>query len=711
MTQDQLRTRQTREPDRNPQYIILFSSDSMSEKEYKPILEFDDLISVTQQNVSYGYGFDRNLIPIIPALWYCLHLPRTHYDLRSVPIHVIKTSQNWELGQDILLIPVPYPKDIHSMINPYNPSIVIYPDDIFDAAHEFCRDVPMLLDMAPLSSLNSQLLNKHWLQLHGALSKREDELLSIPPLFPESLMRTYILPTFFVMRQLSDSVILKNLAELRSKIDAFTYSFKTQAILSAAAQFRVEGITDPTPAQFEDYVSEEKRNFKCPVSVCIPGVSPRSAARFIEGLSKDTPTKGTHKAAEMSVLSFLVSHRALARNGYAVLSQELQDEAFHNLAQLETMWSDATMLQPSKINRITGAISKSVKNVLDDREELAILHGSSLTAFSEFPIGLATLGTDTSPLVCRMPVAYRPLVPLTRALQFELSSPSFRYLGDELRVIVIECIPTDEAVGKMSREGWQVAKETTTQSDRIQWVFSEASSLKELRAVLAEHKSDILVLSAHGHFDRKSNCSGFICGNELILDQELGELPPVTILSSCQIWPRGSGTVSVADVMVRQGAVAIIGTLIPINVRRNALLMTRFFVNIVATLKGEFPMRTIEDVWHYTVTSNAVNDILDGNMSLSNWAHEGDYEQTVIYEFMQRRSAGRLRKSHIYKDSEEILLEIARERGIESTFRAWMRFPGYIPESVFYSVIGWPERIVLYDPLIKGAIDANKTPV
>jgi len=231
----------------------------------------------------------------------------------------------------------------------------------------------------------------------------------------------------------------------------------------------------------------------------------------------------------------------------------------------------------------------------------------------------------------------------------------------------------------MSRKGWQVAKKTTTQSDRIQWVFSEASCLKELRAILAEHKSHILVLSAHGHFDRKSNCSGFICGNELILDQELGELPPVTILSSCQIWPRGSGTVSVADVMVRQGAVAIIGTLIPIKVRRNALLMTRFFVNIVATLKGEFPMRTIEDVWHYTVTSNAVNDILDGNMSLSNWAHEGDYEQTVIYEFMQKRSVGRLRKGHIYKDSEEILLEIARERGIESTFRAWMRFPGYIP--------------------------------
>jgi len=285
MTKDQLPTRQAMKPDPNPQYIILFSSGSIYEQEYKPIVGFDDIITLTQ-NVPYFYGFDKNLIPIVPALWYCLHLPRTRYDLRSVPINVIKKSQDWELAQDISLIPVPCPKDVYSIINPFNPSIVIYPDDIFEAAHTFCENVPVLLDMAPLSSLNSKLLKKHWLQLYAALMKGEGELFAVPPLFPESLLRTYILPNFFVNRQLTDdNTCLKKFAKLRSKKDALIYSFETQAVLSATARFEVEGITDPTQAQFKDRVSEEKRNFTCPISVCVPGKAPRSVSRFLEGLS------------------------------------------------------------------------------------------------------------------------------------------------------------------------------------------------------------------------------------------------------------------------------------------------------------------------------------------------------------------------------------------------------------------------------------------
>ena len=695
--------------DPEPQYIILFPSGSIYQEEYKPIVEFDRN-STLPQNVTYFYGLDETLITIVPALWYCLHLPRTRYDLRSVPIKFLKKSQEWELAQNIRLIPVPCPEAVCSVISPFDPSIAIYPDDISEAARAFCRSVPKLLDMAPVSTLSSKLLKKHWMQLRAALTQGNDKLFAIPPLFPESPLRSYILPIFFLDRQLTDDGrSLSRIAKLPSKKDALNYAFKTQTVLSAFAQFEVEGVTNPTPDQCGTSLAAERRNFKCPVSVCVPGKPPSRLARILTALSENKHTRNRHGDAEMSVLSFLVAHRALARGGYAVLSEALPNEAFSYLAQLESMWSGGSMVKPRKIVKIMAAISNCLDSVLDEQEKFAILHGSSLTVFTEFPIGLATIRPDTSPLACRMPVAYRPLTPLTRALQFELSEPAIHYVGDELRVLIAECIPEGDAVGKVSRLAWRLAKESIEGSDKIRWLFFELSSVGQLKAILAEHRSDILVISAHGHFDRARNCSGFICGHDFVLDQELGELPPVTILSSCQIWPRGSGTVSVADLLVRQGAIAVIGTLIPIDVRRNALLMTRFFVNIRATLEGEFPMRTVADVWHHTATSNAVNDILDGNKNLSKWAHEGKLEQSVIYEFMRKRSVGRLRGGHIYKDSEEVLLEIAKERGIETTFRAWMKFPGYVPESVFYSVIGWPERIVVQDPLVKELVNLSKT--
>jgi hypothetical protein len=707
MKQELFRNSQTQKQILNPQYIVLFSSNSQLQSEYKQILGPLDLLAMSKQNGFYSYGLDRDLIPIIPALWYCLHLPRNNIDLHDLPIAAIKASQKLELSQPILLIPTPWPNDIHSFIDHDNPSIVIYPDIIKDAAQIFCRDFPSLIDMAPISKLNSKLINEHWTKLEKFFLISHDALAEIPPLISDPQSRINIFPNFFSMRQISKDQTSRLFKSLTKK-EILNYSFNVQSVLSAAERFFVEKIDNPTESQFKTYVSNEAKNFTCPVSVCVPGMSPQNPSKIIDKLINGMADKSARAAEEISILSFLAARRAVARSGYAVFSRELDADAFRSLAQLEGISASASTIRTSKIKRLMNTITDYVGKVFDDQDKFAILHGSSLTVFSEFPIGLATVYPDTAPLVCRMPIAYRPLMPLTRALQFEISSPPLHYIGDRLRIKVIECIPSEDHVGKMSRIGWQLAKDTTYESKMIEWFFSEVSSVKEFISTLAENESDILVISAHGHFDRESNRTGFICGKELIFDQELGHLPPVTIFSSCQIWPRGLGTVSVADLMVRQGAIVLIGTLIPIDVRKNALLMTRFFLNIAATIKGEFPMRTIGEIWHFTTSSNAVNDILSGNRKMQEWAHQGSLEQSVIFEFMNKRSVGRLRGSNIYRDSEDVLLEIAKDRGVENTFRAWLNFPGYVPESVFYPVIGWPERVVIQDKDIKKYSDVLK---
>ena len=687
--------------ERDPQYIILFSSGAFSIENYKPILGSDDLNLLLKHTLSNSYGFDPDLVPAIPALLYCLCLPRNRFDFQSTPLFALKTSQNLDISQHIILIPTPYPNNIQRYIDSAAPTILFYPDNILDAANTLSKGIKTLIDMPSISSLNPKLLSDHWLRLHSLFEKKVNKFADNIPMISENHIRPYILPTFFLMRQFANTKTLKKLSNIQSKEEAFRYYFQTQSVLSAASVFKNEGVANPTQDQFNDVISEEQKNFTCPVVVCLPGASPRSSIRLLDKLNNTKITEPVADDAGKSILAFLATHRAIARSGHAIFARDLEAEAFNALSQLEQMWRDASLLKPAKIGQIMDVISKHVKIALEEEDEISILHGSSLTAFSEFPIGLATLGNDTSPLACRMPIAYRPLTPLTRTLQFELSRPSLRYLGDRLRVVVLECIPQSDRVGKLSRLGWQFMKDAVSRDKQISWVYIEISSLNDLKKALEENKTDIVVISAHGHYDLKGNYSGFICGNDLVLEQELGDLPPVVILSSCQIWPRGSGTISVADILVRQGAVAIIGTLIPIDVRKNALLMTRFFINVAATLRGEMPLRTIQDVWHFVTTSNAVNDILDGNKKLKDWAHEGNMETSVVFEFEQNKSIGRLRKAHIYKDSEQVLLEIAHERGVEKTFESWMKFPGYVPESVFYPVIGWPERIVLSDPLMK----------
>jgi hypothetical protein len=184
-------------------------------------------------------------------------------------------------------------------------------------------------------------------------------------------------------------------------------------------------------------------------------------------------------------------------------------------------------------------------------------------------------------------------------------------------------------------------------------------------------------------------------------------MPPLVILSACRTAPRARGAVNVADLLLANGAAAVLGTLVPIDVRRNAILMERLFTLMMATIKGQAPYRSFDQLWHYVASSNAVAEILTATPKLSEWAGEGEFEQSAITEFMMRRSKGRLRKTHIYEDTEAVLGEIAEERGFGAHFRSTLRSQRYVPESLLYTLIGRPDHIIVADPELDELIAAG----
>lgn len=62
---------------------------------------------------------------------------------------------------------------------------------------------------------------------------------------------------------------------------------------------------------------------------------------------------------------------------------------------------------------------------------------------------------------------------------------------------------------------------------------------------------------------------------------------------------------------------------------------------------------------------------------------------------MTVRSAGQLRAGHIYTDTERVLGDIADDQGNGVRVRNWLRKPGYVPESLFYTFAGRPDRVFL----------------
>jgi hypothetical protein len=275
-----------------------------------------------------------------------------------------------------------------------------------------------------------------------------------------------------------------------------------------------------------------------------------------------------------------------------------------------------------------------------------------------------------------------------------LPAPTIHWRS-KLKILVVEAIPEADRIGPASRAGWSIAREQLAEAPNAICDFVEVRSIADIRRALDQTAYNVLVLSAHGV--KRGNQTGLEVGDSIMLGSEIDRLPPLVCLSACQVSPRGGGTVNVTDLMLRHGAIAILGTLIPVDVVRNSLLMVRFFLYIAEALNGNRPANNrINTSWHWVQASNAINDIVDGNAAFRRWAHNRNSGTSVIHEFMNNRSRGRLSLANIYKDSEELLKEIGRDLGDEKIVKAWLSH-GYIPESLFYVMLGQPERLVLYD--------------
>lgn len=687
---------------RECRYVILFRASQGTldayEHGYQAVVELDE---IQRAGGTFPLGLDRSCISILPGLWYCLHLPRSRYDFLKAPLSRLKVLHQLDVPQHIVLVPVPLPAQFNKRLTDVRPTVVIVQDDVTTDSAPLISAMGNVIAVTKISELCERSLSDHWGQIGAAFGINSPPLRSPSRLIADAGLRPTWLPAMFVARSLYADAEQHLLPHLRSLDDLLRVAIEDQALISAHFRLAINGgqeLEGPNVPEVD--LEIDRAEFISPIALAVPGLSPASIAR--EARENWTQAEEILHASdgniEHSILGFLVAHRALARNGIGLVTGEMGDEAFVLLDQLESHWASGKP-KPRFVWRVLRRLGEYFENCLTSQQKVALSHAAETTCFSEFPIGLAILPGRSSPLACGFPMVYRPLVPLTRATGLECLRPPTFYLRDRLRILIVECLAKEDPVGRLSRVGWSQAIRifSDVQGGEIQ--VEEVASIGQFNLALAKKSYDILVISAHGVKLSSQNRTGFICGQDIVMGDELKNLPPIVCLSACQVSPRGHGTVNVSDLLFRCGAMVVIGTLVPIDVRHNAVLMARFFANIAATMNGtEKRFRTLQHIWHFTTTYNAFNDVLSANDSLRAWGAEKHNGVTVAAEFMTTRA--KLRAEYIYEDTVARLEEIAQRRGIHSRFRSWIDSQGYLPESAFYVLMGWPERFVFNDPLI-----------
>ncbi|WP_412873650.1 CHAT domain-containing protein [Curtobacterium poinsettiae] len=649
-----------------------------------------------------GGTFDEDLLSVLPGIWYAMHLPKNRFEMLDLPLRGVQAGDSrYSKSHNIALVPDKLLRDfdlLRLLIGPHEPALIIATDRAMADAALAAAELDFALPPVTVDQLDQALLNKHW----GSLADRWAAEWPADAPAPDRTPLRWTWPIdgdgsllpLQRLRRLMGSP-LSVLPHPKNPFDSAHELRLTWLRLNALVQMELDGVSlDEAAQRLPGEMRRQAPLTRTPLILGVSGTAPRYI-RFASGV--DGVSQSTFRDDYSDVRTTLVGHAAVREDSTGVVLEDaLTPAMFVALADLERGWAENA--RAAGIRKLLKRLSESAESLWTDDLVQLIKVASRLEVYSNFPIGLLTLPGDQEPLAGRLPISYSPLNPLTRALQFELSPQHPTDLSSGMRILIAECIPDSDPVGQVSRRGWSAVEAEMSTQRHVHVTMAETLTPAAVRDAIERVHPDVLVLSAHGFHDPSLNVAGLVIGDTPSMGNDLGELPPLVILSACHTTPRGGGVVSVGDLLIRAGADAVLTALVPVLVQHNSALTSRFLRYLALAIGEEAPepATSVLDVWHRVQSSNVVIDLTYGNERLREWSFQRDgTKPSPIKQFMTSDFGVPLRVGHLYEDAEQRLIEIAKATGDDARVRNWLRVPGYLPESLMYTLLGHPASILL----------------
>ena len=673
-------------------YLVLFSSEAPS---FNAAIKASNYVAMREENKGSMLQLDKDIIEILPIFEYCLHLPRSEFDVCDIDTVVIDKA--YDVPQDIVFCPE---SAFEELIGIIDFDIIFCSDSCFSNIKSKVNEKGLNVECVQRKDLSNELLKKHWnLMYERRHIKRLSPVKDIEIQYLLKEEQLLFLPMLFVERQYgrADSVYQTAFNTLNVFEDAAKMLFKQnchhQALMGCLGLTNTDEFTKKFDEGFE---FAKNKGASINLVITYPGVAEQQIK--YGGLSRDLPID------ERNALRIIGIHRAIAKRALLMELPLTSPELFKKLNELEINVSGVSKANNSYVHKAIKDISGLLQTVFTYPQLWSINRSKQISVLSNFPLSLYVPDKTDVTLQCQKEVSFRPLSPLTRCMQIEMSKHLQIYLGYRCRVLFVECVPdtdANKAIRMCSSLILNSLEESSKNSSKFEYQYEEAYSVKELVDLLnrSHDKYEMLILSAHGFNDRNSNIAGLCIGEEKWMAEDNSFfVPPIVLLSACHVSPRGNGSISAADLFMRAKAEAVLSSFITIDAHRNAILITRLLSYIVAAQNGNKQYKTILEAWGGIVASNAVLEIVKQSKKFEDWLFGNNSDGISRFiDFTTKRSVNRLRVSHIYEDTITIIKEMLHEEGLDDKFSNVLNHADYFPESFFYQWIGFPENVFIFN--------------
>lgn len=679
-------------------YVILFKGEI---EDVEPIIKVSNLSELKSINKGRMHLFDDELFSILPAIEYCFHMPRTELDTYDTDTEVLDKA--YDVSHDIVIVPE---RLVLSCLHLLNPTLIIYSDECSEEIKNKVQKCESELGAVSVLDLSQRLLISQWNILFEKRILRDGEKLEdINKQFLLDGEKQLLLPALYTARQYGKVDSAYNAVFNSTNVFETCANLIWNQLVHHNALMSCKGFVGTDGAEFRKMYVEGMKNAekktRINVVITMPGVPQRQIT--YGGLASEVPND------EKKIIRLLGVHRAIAKEALLIELPVIEKELYEKLNELEVNCIQGT--NNKYVHKALRCIGKLLEGKFTQAQLWAINWAKHITIFSDFPIGLAIIGNSDTSLQCYKEISYRPLSPLTRCFQNEMVKHRQIFHGAKCKIAFAECVLNDErnqGIRACSDAIVYSLKRLSKENKKLQVSYGETLTISELKKFIADNMdADILHISGHGYYDRRSNMAGLMVGNEFwMADESDYRVPPVVVLSACHVSPRGSGTVNVADMLMRAGAEAVLGTFIPIDAKRNMVLINRLYTYIAEAQKGSMQYKTLSEAWSGVVATNAIHEMAETSKKFFDWIWGVNSKGTIrMMDFTMARSVGRLHGSSMYADTILIVKEMLHEEGLDGKFNDVLNQENYFPESFFYQWVGFPENIFLYNEVFAEAID------
>jgi len=345
------------------------------------------------------------------------------------------------------------------------------------------------------------------------------------------------------------------------------------------------------------------------------------------------------------------------------------------------------LLQQNYIKLVDALHNRINPKILEDLRSNA----GAITVVSDAPLEWMRVGD--LPLMIRHELSRIGMTPGNLMLHQCIHSGMLIVATDALEdILVVRSFSENDPIRHVLEMAIEVFK-----MKRLRVRFVDVKDRAELVASLNEFRGNLVVFDCHGDHGGDDSHGWLKIGQEKVDPWNLAHearVPPIVVLSACSTFALAGSHASVANGLIRSGAITVIGTFLPVNAVRSATFVARllyrmdeFLPALKATGRNFVTWRTLVSTF---LRMSYTTDLLHFFIENKQWLHdemltrigiEANYDINNLrpdwYARMRRRIAWASHRT---------------EFDIQSAIEA----ESPLMETMYYCQIGRPELIGIY---------------